>query len=509
MAVQIQLRRGTAAQWTAANPILAQGELAVETDTNKFKIGNGKTDGTGNWNSLPYFTQGTTGAQGPTGPQGTQGIQGVTGPTGAIGPTGATGPTGAAATVAVGTTTTGAPGAVAAVTNSGTSYAATLNFTVPQGPTGPVGPTGPIGTGGALGYYGSFVDSTTQTATAANTAYVLSLGTTLESNAVSIVSSNRITFANAGTYKIDVSAQFYVPFNSGTANLWFRKNGTDIAASNSEWGFSNQNPYLVGTVPIEMTFAAGDYLQLVWASNTAGATIYSQAAITTPYAAPAVPGLIVTVQQVMYTQVGPTGPTGPTGPQGPSGTVSVTGPIVNTGTTTAAVLGISGGTAGQLLTSNGTGQATFQAAPVSLPTQTSNAGKLLTTDGTTASWSNTLTANAVSAQGLIVRGLASQTANLQEWQNSSGTVLHNIDAAGNFFVRSGALVIGSSGGLGGQFNIQSTATNSTLEVIRGMASQTGDLTQWQNSGGTVLAKVDATGDVTAPNILNPFLLMGG
>lgn len=50
MAVQIQLRRGTAAQWTAANTILALGEPGVEVDTGKFKIGNG----TSTWVVLPY-----------------------------------------------------------------------------------------------------------------------------------------------------------------------------------------------------------------------------------------------------------------------------------------------------------------------------------------------------------------------------------------------------------------------------------------------------------------------
>jgi len=50
MAQQIQLRNGTAAQWTSANPTLAAGELGVETDTNKFKVGTGSTA----WNSLGY-----------------------------------------------------------------------------------------------------------------------------------------------------------------------------------------------------------------------------------------------------------------------------------------------------------------------------------------------------------------------------------------------------------------------------------------------------------------------
>jgi hypothetical protein len=51
MATRMQQRRGTAAQWTAANPVLAAGEIGFETDTNKFKVGNGSTA----WASLTYF----------------------------------------------------------------------------------------------------------------------------------------------------------------------------------------------------------------------------------------------------------------------------------------------------------------------------------------------------------------------------------------------------------------------------------------------------------------------
>ena len=50
MAVQIQLRGGTAAEWASANPILAEREFVTETDTNKTKIGNGVD----NYNDLPY-----------------------------------------------------------------------------------------------------------------------------------------------------------------------------------------------------------------------------------------------------------------------------------------------------------------------------------------------------------------------------------------------------------------------------------------------------------------------
>jgi len=46
----IQLRRGTAAAWTSANPILAAGEVGAETDTGRTKVGDGVTA----WTSLAY-----------------------------------------------------------------------------------------------------------------------------------------------------------------------------------------------------------------------------------------------------------------------------------------------------------------------------------------------------------------------------------------------------------------------------------------------------------------------
>lgn len=49
---QLQVRRGTASQWTSTNPTLAAGEFGFETDTGKFKIGTGSTA----WTSLAYAT---------------------------------------------------------------------------------------------------------------------------------------------------------------------------------------------------------------------------------------------------------------------------------------------------------------------------------------------------------------------------------------------------------------------------------------------------------------------
>lgn len=59
---RILIRRDTAANWTAANPTLASGELGGETDTGKLKLGNGSTA----WNSLAYQA-GVTSVNGNTG----------------------------------------------------------------------------------------------------------------------------------------------------------------------------------------------------------------------------------------------------------------------------------------------------------------------------------------------------------------------------------------------------------------------------------------------------------
>lgn len=54
MAIKIQIRRDTTANWTAKNPVLAQGELGLDLTTKQFKIGDGVT----NWSTLTFFSSG-------------------------------------------------------------------------------------------------------------------------------------------------------------------------------------------------------------------------------------------------------------------------------------------------------------------------------------------------------------------------------------------------------------------------------------------------------------------
>jgi hypothetical protein len=227
------------------------------------------------------------------------------GQSGATGPTGSTGPTGPA----------------------GASVTGPTGPTGPTGSTGPTGPTGPVGAGGALGYYGSFYDTTNQTAASTTASYAIKVGTTAESNGVYLSNTSRINFSYAGTYNFQFSIQFT---NSAAqiydANVWLQKNGIIVPDSNSQISVPNSHGGVHGGIILALnyilTLSPGDYLELWWSTTNASVTIETIPAGTTP-TVPESPGVIVTAQQVMYTQVGPTGAAGAAGATGATGPITV------------------------------------------------------------------------------------------------------------------------------------------------------------------------------------------
>ena len=88
MAVKIQIRRDTATNFASTNPTLAAGELGYETDTGKFKIGDGVTA----WTSISSYVLGTSGYSGASGVSGASLISGYSGVSGFSGARGNTGP---------------------------------------------------------------------------------------------------------------------------------------------------------------------------------------------------------------------------------------------------------------------------------------------------------------------------------------------------------------------------------------------------------------------------------
>jgi hypothetical protein len=142
------------------------------------------------------------------------------------------------------------------------------------------------------GYYGSFYDTTTQTAAAINTPYAMTFNTTAESNQIAVTNSSRITFKNRGTYNIQFSAQ--LDQTSGASHniyIWFRKNGVDIPYSASLVAVQGTTAELVAAWNFVITVLGGDYIQIMWAvSNTA---VQIVAAPATAFC-PAIPSVIAT-----------------------------------------------------------------------------------------------------------------------------------------------------------------------------------------------------------------------
>lgn len=151
--------------------------------------------------------------------------------------------------------------------------------------------------------YGSFYDTTDQTAVSTTVAYAITLNTTDISQGVSIASSSQLTFADAGVYNIQFSIQLS---SLSTApqdiDIWFRKNGTDIANSNSRFGLAARkgvgDPYhIVAALNFLVTVQALDYIQLMWNTTSVDARIEHYVAGTSP-TRPAVPSVILTATRV-------------------------------------------------------------------------------------------------------------------------------------------------------------------------------------------------------------------
>ena len=142
--------------------------------------------------------------------------------------------------------------------------------------------------------YGSFYDTTTQTAALANTAYAMTFNTTDLSAGVYIGSpTSRVYVDRAGVYNIQFSAQ--LDNTSGgdhIAWIWLRVNGTDVANTASEVRLKGNDAELVAAWNFLYNFKADDYFQLMWAVENTGVRIKAVAA-TAPV--PAIPSVILTV----------------------------------------------------------------------------------------------------------------------------------------------------------------------------------------------------------------------
>lgn len=174
------------------------------------------------------------------------------------------------------------------------------------------------------------------------------------------------------------------------------------------------------------------------------------------------------------------------------------------------------------------------------------------TGGNAFTGAQSITSTATTQVPLTINGIAAQTANLQEWKDSAGTVLSSIASNGGLTVSATGLsttvganslgfsrtstsyidnvsiggnisqrvsntvasdtVVWNSSVNGLSVNPSGTlATTATPLTVKGTASQTADLQQWQNSGGTSLSSINSNGalittaisDAAYKRVLNP------
>lgn len=148
-------------------------------------------------------------------------------------------------------------------------------------------------------YHGEFSSLLTQSATSANTMYVMSAETTDISQGITVVNGSRFTVISAGTYNIQFSAQLErVGNGSSTVDIWFRKSGNNIAHSNSQITLTkNSNDKLVASWNLLDTLTAGQYFEIAWSSVDTGNLLRAQGTQTNP-TRPEIPSVIVTVFEV-------------------------------------------------------------------------------------------------------------------------------------------------------------------------------------------------------------------
>jgi len=144
--------------------------------------------------------------------------------------------------------------------------------------------------------FNELLSNASQTAAAIDIAYALTLDTDEFPGDISIVSSSRITFASAGAYVLSFSIQLESTSNSTEhVDIWLRKNGTDIPASNSRFGIPARKSAgipaaIIATTPLTITVAANDYVQIMWCvSNTAVSIKYYPAVAYSAGVTPAIP----------------------------------------------------------------------------------------------------------------------------------------------------------------------------------------------------------------------------
>jgi hypothetical protein len=153
-------------------------------------------------------------------------------------------------------------------------------------------------------YYGSFFDTTTQTALAANTAYAIKLNGTFgaETNGLSVAldtfgNKTLIKATHAGVYNIAFSAQLRrgTGGSSETIDFWLRRDGVNVPYTNTAVSVQANAGLLVAAWNFFIQMDAGTEVQLMWSTTSTAIDIHYAAATGIH---PETPSVLLTVNKV-------------------------------------------------------------------------------------------------------------------------------------------------------------------------------------------------------------------
>jgi len=150
--------------------------------------------------------------------------------------------------------------------------------------------------------YGSFSSTQDQTIASTTTAYAMTFNTTDFSDGVSLSNNSRIVAGYSGIYNLQFSAQLNsVNVQIQDTSIWFRKNGTDIANSNSEFSIPNSHGgvdgRLIAALNIYVDLAKDQYVEIMWSASSTDVSLQHIAAQSSP-TRPVTPSVIATMHYV-------------------------------------------------------------------------------------------------------------------------------------------------------------------------------------------------------------------
>jgi hypothetical protein len=148
--------------------------------------------------------------------------------------------------------------------------------------------------------YGAFQDTTDQSIATTTATANISLNTTDYSLGTSLVDGYKIKVDYSGLYNVQFSIQFVNTDNNiHDIDIWFKKNNSNVAGSNSKFSVPNRHGgtdgHLIAALNFNIELAKDDYVSLAWATSSTAVTVEHLAAQTTP-TRPATPSAIVTIQ---------------------------------------------------------------------------------------------------------------------------------------------------------------------------------------------------------------------